>query len=166
MKNLRNIFQRKRKKQQQDPQPLRIEGVAAAPMTPEPDDAELAAQALLEKMVESQGTESLASLLKSRSREAGKAGEGTAAYYRELAERIRAAHTAARLRTSRFLSFCEQELKKPDLPLEGEGSLGLLEAELYKRIDTVEHDGGELKERWQHCLAVVTVRMMNLPNEE
>ena len=38
MKSLKNIFH---KKQKQEPKPLRVEDVAPAPMTPEPDDAEL-----------------------------------------------------------------------------------------------------------------------------
>lgn len=60
----------------------------------------------------------------------------------------------------RFVAFCEQELQKPSLPLSGPGSLGLLEAELYKRLDVIERRGGELKKRWQHCLATVIVRRM------
>ena len=52
MKSLKNIFH---KKQKQEPKPLRVEDVAPAPMTPEPDDAELAAMALLEKMAEIKG---------------------------------------------------------------------------------------------------------------
>ena len=66
----------------------------------------------------------------------------------------------------RFLAFCEQELRKPHLPAYGDGSLGLLEAELYKRLDIVEHEGGELKRRWQHCLATVTVRLMQATHHE
>ena len=36
------------------------------------------------------------------------------------------------------MAFCEQELLKDDLPMTGDGSLALLETELYKRIDTVD----------------------------
>ena len=60
----------------------------------------------------------------------------------------------------------EQELKKPHLPVSGAGSLGLLETELYKRIDVIERVGGELKKRWQHCLADVTVRLMQHTEKE
>ena len=146
-----------------EPQPLRIEGIAPAPLTPEPDDAELAAQALLEYMcqvssfkfqVPSKPTDNAPETLnlKPETRDAN--------YYKKLAERIRSTHEAARQRTVRFLAFCEQELAKPDLPLTGPGSLGLLEAELYKRLDVVDRHGGSLKTRWQHCLANVLVRQM------
>ena len=149
MKSIKDIFH---KKQKQEPKPLRVEGVKPAPMTAEPDDAEIAAQALLEKMSEVKGAR------KDPHKDIHK--DHDAKYFKDLAVRIRLAHEAARQRTQRFLAFCEQELKKHDLPKEGPGSLGLLEAELYKRLDVVERHGGELKKRWQHCLAEVTVRLM------
>lgn len=159
MKHLKDIFRRKR---EQEAQPLRIEGVPVAPMTAEPDDAELAAQALLEAMIVAKSTKGTPSRPPQ--------GDGTDSptwgsergieYYRRVAGRIRHAHEAARQRTLRFITFCEQELKRQDLPKEGPGSLGLLEAELYKRLDVVERHGGDLKRRWQHCLADVTVRLM------
>lgn len=65
----------------------------------------------------------------------------------------------------RFVTWCEQELEKRDLPIEGKGSLAQMEAELYKRIDTIERVGGELKHRWQHCLATVIVRRMEEERE-
>ena len=166
------IFRRKREdetarqQEQQTPQPLRIEGTTQAPLTPEPDDAELAAQALLEVMANPAVVQE---------------GEGkpepdekpealTAAYYqrlaRQMAERERQARDQATLRTMRFLAWCEQELKKPDLPMEGKGSLRQMEVELYKRIDTVERVGGELKTRWQHCMAQAIVRQMPEESEE
>lgn len=140
----------------QEPKPLRVEGVKPAPMTAEPDDAEIAAQALLEKMSEVKGAR------KDHRKDPHKDSykDHDAKYFKDLAARIRLAHEAARQRTQRFLAFCEQELKKHDLPKEGPGSLGLLEAELYKRLDVVERHGGELKKRWQHCLAEVTVRLL------
>jgi hypothetical protein len=143
-----SIFRRRRGK---EPGTLSVEGIPAAPVTPVPDDAELAAQALLELLS-----------LKGRRKEADAAEpvRGTAEYYHALADRIGQAHEAARRRTKRFLSYCEKELSRDDLPLTGKGSLAQLENELYKRIDTVEREGGELKKRWQHCLADVTVRMM------
>ena len=158
MKSLKNIFH---KKQKQEPKPLRVEGVAPAPMTPEPDDAELAAMALLEKMAEIKGVSRNDGITESGDNGNKKDAPHDAAYYKRLAERIRKAHESANLRTQRFLAFCEQELKKHDLPKEGPGSLGLLEAELYKRLDVIERHGGELKRRWQHCLAMVTVRLMD-----
>ena len=165
------------------PQPLRIEGVKPAPLTPEPDDAELAAQALLESMVSSDkffdersgkaerqdSSTTTSSITSSSTSETAKPSvkiqeskpeTHDAAYYRRLAERIRLARDQATLRTMRFVTWCEQELEKRDLPIEGKGSLGQMEAELYKRIDTIERVGGELKHRWQHCLANVLVRRM------
>ena len=161
MKSIKNIFH---KKQKQEPKPLRVEDVAPAPMTAEPDDAEIAAMALLEKMSELQnrkGASRKDDMPESRDSEKDKNAPHDAKYFKDLAARIRLAHEAARQRTLRFLAFCEQELKKHDLPLSGPGSLGLLETELYKRLDVVERHGGELKRRWQHCLATVTVRLMD-----
>ena len=135
--------------------PLRIEGVKPAPLTPEPDDAELAAQALLESMVSSDKFQDSSFKIQDSNPETR-----DAAYYRRLAERIRLARDQATLRTMRFVTWCEHELEKRDLPIEGKGSLAQMEAELYKRIDTIERVGGELKHRWQHCLANVIVRRM------
>lgn len=141
------------RRERQEPQPLRIEGVAPAPMTLEPGDAEQAAAALLELMAQKKG----------RKVKNGKGGSDEARdafYYRAIADRMRNAHAASVLRTLRFVAFCEQELRNPLLPKQGPNSLALLESELYKRIDTVEREGGDLKRRWQHCLADVTVRLM------
>ena len=169
------LLRRRRKEKEADPQPLRIGGIAEAPVTPEPDEAERAAQELLEMMSErpAPGPSLLGrgiNAIKRRKKPAeeattplhqqGGAGGGSA-YYHALAERIRQAHETARLRAVRFVAFCEQELRSPGLPLYGKGSLGQLEAELYKRIDIIEKYGGELKNRWQRCLAEVTVRLMN-----
>jgi len=188
MKSFKDLFQRKRDAQPQlastdSPTPLRIEGIAPAPLTPEPDDAELAAAALLELLVQSgkfqvsskharkkhetKGTataepETLRSALplgSSKNLKPETSG-ATAAYYRHLAEKIRQTREHQRLRVTRFLAFVEQELKGRHLPAYGPGSLGLLEAELYKRMDIVDREGGPLKHRWQHCLAEVTVRLM------
>lgn len=172
--NVKQYFRRKRQGRQQEqkpaPQPLRIEGIGPAPLTPEPDEAELAAQALLEHMCESLNMEHGTLNIKANAREPKKKmvnGQSSmvneprdAAYYRQLADRIRQAHEAATQRTLRFVAFVEQELQKPSLPLSGPGSLRLLEEELYKRLDVIERRGGELKKRWQHCLATVIVRRM------
>lgn len=169
----RNLFNRKPpgtpQEQASAPQPLTIEGIPQAPLTPEPDDAELAAQALLEMMAAKQhghrhGKGARLNTEKTASPDNEKeeaVTPRTATYYRHLARKMREARETTRLRVSRFLAFVEQELKKPNLPTYGDGSLGLLEAELYKRIDIVEREGGELKRRWQHCLALVTVRLMD-----
>lgn len=182
--NIKRFFHRKRRvpvgSPDRKPQPLRIEGISPAPLTPEPDEAELAAQALLEHMCEQSRKDHLKDRHKDRHKDhhkdtekdkaAGSVPVGfadgkpeaprDAAYYRQLADRIRQAHEAATQRTLRFVAFVEQELQKPSLPLSGPGSLGLLEAELYKRLDVIERRGGELKKRWQHCLATVIVRRM------
>lgn len=160
----RKLFHRRRKAQDPGsrPQPLRIEGIAPAPLTPEPDDAEQAAAALLELMASSVNVQ-VSNNDDDQHRHKDKPRD--AVYYRQLAERIREAHRSAMLRTMRFLSFTEQELLKPDLPVQGPGSLALLETELYKRIDIIDRYGGELKRRWQHCLAEVTVRLMQAADE-
>ena len=147
--------------------PKTIDGAENIPITAEPDEAEIAAQAVLEIILEKKEASS------KKPRKRGNA-EGTKAhksqnddtehdadYYRHLAERIREAYAAARQRALRFTCYCEQQLADPSLPLYGKGSLSLLEAELYKRLDVVEREGGDLKKRWQHCLAEVTIRLMN-----
>jgi len=156
------------------PQPLRIEGIPEAPFTAEPDDAELAAQAVLEMMerptpIPSRGGRGAAGASKPSSDESlpSRGGLKGSAYYHALASRIREAHAKAARQATRFIYNCELELQKPRLPLYGSGSVQMLETELYKRIDVVEREGGELKRRWQHCLAEVTVRLMNAqPPEE
>ncbi len=165
------------------PLPLRIEGVKPAPLTPEPDDAELAAQALLESLAspeqnrnndisEYRNNEKKRRRIANTDTHSGEASpsgdERGASYYRRLAERIRLAQDQATFRSMRFVTWCEHELEKRDLPIEGKGSLAQMEAELYKRIDTIERVGGELKHRWQHCLANVIVRRMEeeMENEE
>ena len=132
--------------------PLHIEGIDT-PMTPVPDDAELAAHALFESLLSSHSHDEEAASLKT-------AIERDPRYYRRVAERIRQERTSSMLRAVRFVAFCEQELRR-DLPLNGPKSLALLEAELYKRLDTVEREGGDLLRRWQHCLADIIVRKMS-----
>lgn len=149
-----------KKQERPKPQPLRVEGIKPAPMTPEPDDAELAAQALLELIRSHEDGSHGDRLLRSQPQVPVPVTAHDAAYYHRLADRIRTARESARFRVTRFVAFVEQELRKPDLPLTGEKSLGLLEAELMKRIDVTERVGGELKTRWQHCVAEVMVRMM------
>jgi len=163
MKILNNIFGHKsastQEEERREAKPLRIEGVAPAPMTPEPDDAEIAAQAILELMIQ-KGADK-----KNDSLQDGKqphSDERDSAYYEKLASRMRKAREQQRQQAIRFIAFCEEQLKKTDLPVHGSNSLELIEAELYKRIDVVEREKGDLKRRWQHCLAEVTVRLMNI----
>lgn len=143
-------------------QSLRIEGVKPAPLTPEPDDAELAAQALLESLCD---VRSKMEDVIEVADDAHQPSVRDAQYYHALAERIRLARDQATSRTMRFVAWCEQELEKRNLPIEGKGSLAQMEAELYKRIDTIERVGGELKRRWQHCLAEAIVRQMKEERE-
>ncbi len=149
------MFNRFRKKQKEEPQPLMVEGIKPAPLTSEPDDAEQAAMALLEMMSgHSIGND-----------QAEEPEKGSKEYYEYMAARIRQAHDASTVHTMRFLAFCEQELAKPHLPQTGTGSLSMLDVELFKRIDTVERVGGELKKRWQRCVAEVTLRKMGIEKE-
>ena len=149
--------------------PLRIEGVEPAPLTPESDDAELAAQALLESLCDvrskMEDVREVAADAHQPSTISHQPSVRDAQYYHALADRIRLARDQATSRTMRFVAWCEQELEKRNLPIEGKGSLAQMEAELYKRIDTIERVGGELKRRWQHCLAEAIVRQMKEERE-
>lgn len=158
----KKLFSRIRR-QQAEPQRLVVEGVPAAPLTPEPDDAELAAEAFLEMMARPPKDQEHQS---NQSNQGQKGAPRDAAYYHALASRIKKAQAVASFRATRFVAWCEDQLKRPDLPVTGPGSLQLMDAELYKRIDTVERMGGELKRRWQHCLAEVTVRLMKVAEED
>lgn len=141
---------------------LSVEGISPAPITPSPDDAELAAQALLEIMESELGSAKKDSTTEVEDKSPKITGpDGGASFYKSLAQKIRHSQEEARLRTLRFVAFCEQELTKEDLPAYGPGSLGLLERELLKRIDVVDRCGGELKKRWQYCLSEVIVKMVN-----
>lgn len=146
-----SIFKHKQKPSK--PEPLHVNGVKPATITAAPDDREIAAQALLELMTDKHPT-------KPQADNKPQASVHDRRYYDRLADRIGKAHVASRRRTQRFVTFCEYQLQKHDLPVTGDGSLQLLEVELYKRIDIVEREGGDLKTRWQHCLAEVTVRLM------
>ena len=151
-----NFLKYIKKGKAREPKPIRIEGVNTV-MTPEPDDAELAAQALLE---------SLASPERRRTRRGGgkeKPEEGSADYYRSLADRIRIAHEAEARAALRYVAYCEQELAGSEKGEVRSGEwrseqLAALERGLYRYTDTVEREKGDLKARWQHCLATVIVR--------
>ena len=166
------------------PQPLRIDGVKPAPLTPEPDDAELAAQALLESMVErptpnpslrgrGRDTSAAEHSTPRPDRERLRVGDGTsgmgqgggsAAYYHALADRIRSARNAEARLTMRLLSSVEEQLSEPTALYKGQW--GDTERKLYRALDIAEREGGELHRRWQHCLANVIVRRMEEEREE
>lgn len=164
----RNIFFRQnRQKEPETPQTLKIDGVGEAPMTMEADNAELAAQALLEVMLDKQKRRRKKSDVSDKSETSEKSGESgkpntlqTSEYYHQLSDRIRKAYASSRQRTLRFLCYCEQQLRNQDIPLYGADSLNIMQAELYKRIDVVDREGGDIKARWQHCLAELTLRQM------
>lgn len=137
-------------------------------MTMEPDKVELAAQALLEVMIDKQKRRRKKADAPSKSETSEKSDKSgstkpnlqTSEYYHQLSGRIRQAYASSRQRTLRFLCYCEQQLRNPGIPLFGAGSLNLMQAELLKRIDLVDRVGGEIKARWQHCLAEVTLRQI------
>ena len=136
-------------------------------MTMEADNAELAAQALLEVMLDKQKRSRKKSDVSDKSETSEKSGESgkpntlqTSEYYHQLSDRIRKAYASSRQRTLRFLCYCEQQLRNQDIPLYGADSLNIMQAELYKRIDVIDREGGDIKARWQHCLAEVTLRQI------
>jgi len=144
-----NIF---RRKSQKSVRSLRIDGVSTK-MTPHPDDAELAAQALLEHMSAPKGR---------GKKPAGKQPkEGSAAYYKQLRGKISEAHAAEARDAQRYLAYTEEELK------ENPGLEQLMEIEkgLYTIQDTIKREKGDLESRWQHCLAqVIVLQTKDIPD--
>ena len=125
---------------------LRIDGVKAPAMTPKPDDAELAAQALLEHLSEPKG--------RKKEPKAKQPKEGTPEYYQQMSSKIKAAHEQEARDAQRYLAYTEEELKEnPSMD-----QLIEIERGLYQYQDAAEREGGELKKRWQHCLADVLVK--------
>ena len=195
MNFFKKIFHRKREKRDEpQPRPLRIEGTKTS-LTPEPDDAELAAQALLESpppnpLPLGRGVDSHSAKGdhfsptggETERRAVGETEKGVA-YYRELSRKIRTARQQEVRQTMRFLAYAEQQLesplftdnsslflrpngsKRPEVERTPHSSLNDIERELYKRQDVVEREGGELLKRWRHCLAEVIVRQMTLSND-
>lgn len=141
--NFSNIYRRKKMK---DPvRTMRIDGVSTK-MTPKPDDAELAAQALLEHLSEPKG--------RKKEPKAKQSKEGTPEYYQQLSGKIKEAHAAEARSALRYLAYTEEELKEnPTMD-----QLIEIEQGLYLLQDCVEREGGELMKRWQHCLADVLVK--------
>lgn len=191
MNLIRHIFRRKVMK---DPvRTLRIDGVKTV-MTPAPDDAELAAQALLESLAGDSGSKIQGSRFKVKDQKKGRKQKDNresstmnhepeakdAAYYKQLSEKIRKAHELERRAAMRYVAYMEQQLKL----VQGSGfrvqdssnhdplnvnhapdSIATLEHGLYKHQDTVEREGGELLRRWQKCLAECILKQMT-PEEE
>ena len=165
-------FRWRRKHEGAAPQPLRVMGCTTQ-LTPEPDAAEEAAAALLASLAapEHKHRYSVMSLF----RHSGKASETgsesgeedgacrDSAYYHRLAARVRDGRAAEARQATRYVAYCEQELGNPHLP---DGLMVDLERGLYQYLDIVEREGGELKKRWQYCLAEVTVRLMDASRTE
>ena len=150
--------------------PLRIEGVKPAPLTAEPDDAELAAQALLESLSPdpSPGLSSSPSpvergALPIQGGTRGTEGQKGAAYYHALADHIRTARTAEARLVMRLLASVEEQLSEPTALYRGQWAD--TEHKLYRAMDVAEREGGELHRRWQRCLAEVLVRQMEEERE-
>ena len=145
--------------------PLRIEGVKPAPLTPQPDDAELAAQALLESLASpEQNRNNDISDYRNNGKQDGKTAQPRdAAYYHALADRIRTARTAEARLVMRLLASVEEQLAEPTALYKGQW--GDTEHKLYRAMDIAEREGGELHRRWQHCLANVLVRRMEEERE-
>jgi len=150
------IFHSNRKEESGEAMPLCIEDMPAAPLTPEPDDAEAAAEALLASLAaQSKGRNVV--ITKSRNNEKVAPAKGSTAYYRFLSSRIRDARGQERREAMRLVAYCEAQLNNGQwLMVNGQS----IEQGLFKHQDTVEREGGELLKRWQHCLAEVTVRLM------
>jgi len=164
---IKKLFKRKhttpspaRAEQGVEPVPLRIEGVKPAPLTAEPDDAELAAQALLESMAspEQNRNDDISEYRNNEKQDGKTAQPRDAAYYHALADRIRSARSAEARLVMRLLASVEEQLAEPTALYKGQW--GDTERKLYRAMDIAERVGGELKHRWQHCLANVLVRQM------
>ena len=178
MNFIKKIFCR-RKQFKPQPKQLRIDGCKTE-LTPIPDDAELAAQALLESRIYGDKTQRRKKQPLPQSLPK-KEGERDAEYYRQLSEKIKESHKHDARMATRFVSYCEEQLKL----VQGSGlrvqdssnhdpltvnhapeSIATLERGLYKHQDTVEREGGELLKRWQKCLAECIVRQMGSDEKE
>lgn len=145
-----------RRKKMKDPvRTLRIDGIKTT-ITPKPDDAELAAQALLESRIYGDKTQR-------KHAQNAKPQQGTAEYYGELSEKIKAAHEADKRAAMRYVSYVEEELKHQPSDI---SHLTSLEQGLYQHQNAVEREGGDLKQRWQKCLALVIVKQMTAASSE
>lgn len=133
---------------------LRIDGVKAPAMTPKPDDAELAAQAVLEHMGEKDRKPE-------KKAKAKQTKEGTPEFYQQMSGKIREAHATEALQAKRYLAYTEEELKEHP----SREQLAEIERGLYVLQDAAEREGGELKSRWQHCIAECILLQSESNNE-
>lgn len=138
-----NLYHKKRFKP--EPKSLRIDGVSTR-MTPKPDDAELAAQAVLEHMSE-KGHKS------EKKAKEKQAKEGTPEFYQQMSGKIKEAHAQEARDAMRYLAYIEELRQQPTTE-----QLIEIERGLYQYQDAAEREGGDLKKRWQHCLADVLVK--------
>lgn len=145
-----DFFRMFRRKAARDASPLRIDGVSA-PLTPGPDDAELAAQALLESTGGGRKRDR-------RGRKEAEPAKGTPEYYGRLSERIRQRRAGEARLTMRYLACCEERLACRGGMDAAQASE--MERELYRRQDAAEREGGEILRRWQRCLAHAILRQM------
>ena len=122
-------------------------------MTAKADDAELAAQALLEHMSEKGN--------KKKETKAKQAKEGTPEFYQQMRDKIKEAHTADARDAMRYLAYIEEELKENP----NQEQLVEIERGLYQHRDAAEREGGDLKARWQDCLAqVIVLQTRDIPD--
>ena len=159
-----------------EPVPLTRELGIHVPLTPEADEAEMAAWALLELQ---RNPDTAA--VKSAAQPAVTKREQSVEYYRNVARRKREAEQTARRALMRCLAYVEQQLENEERRMKDEESLrqhrdagsaktdgnsslftlhSSLETLLFRHQQTAEREGGTLFSRWRHCLALVTIRQM------
>lgn len=143
---LKVLFHRKSKIA---PELLHIDGVKT-PLTPRPDKAEEAATALLDMLTGNVVNEPQGSLKKLY-------GHNTTEYYHALAHRIQINYEREQRGAQRILAYCEEQLANP---VHKGMFAAQLENELFSVQVVVEREKGELFDRWQHCLAMVTMMQM------
>lgn len=145
------------------PLPFRIEGIGMAPITPVADASELAAQVLLDAGANNPGRNGFMAKLRHIRKAAPE--KGSPAYYAVLSSRVRDTRAIEARLAMRYVAYCEQELAGSARHRTQNTKLTELERGLYDRIDTIEREGGELKHRWQRCLARVTVQLLGVGSD-
>ena len=159
MEFFKKIF-RRRKQFNPQPKQLRIDGVKTT-LTPKPDDAEIAAQALLESLSpdhspKGRGEGRDNDITKYRNNDKEESAPHDADYYRDLSEKIRTAHEQERRAAMRYVAYCEAQITSAISHQPSD--IATLERGLYQHQDAVEREGGELLKRWQKCLALVIMK--------
>lgn len=153
MNFIKKIFCR-RKQFNPQPKQLRIDGCKAT-LTPTPDNAELAAQALLESRIYGDKTQRKAAKKRQPSAIVHQpSSTHDAQYYQELSEKIKESREHDARMATRYVSYVEEQLK------DQASDFAELEHGLYKYQDAVEREGGELLKRWQKCLAECILKQM------